>query len=117
MITDAPLDTRVNHIIQPTSKPMKRPKAARAGPIGPPVLSNRLPTSAKHNATNSDARPMATNISGPQLPTSRATSAGRRKMAAPITWLTPMAVRSQRPACAEASGRGVAGTQRLSHAP
>jgi hypothetical protein len=96
-MTDAPLDTRVNHIIQPTSKPTNRPKAARAGPMGPPVLSNRLPTSAKHSAMKSDARPTPRNITGPQLPTSRATSAGNRKIAAPTTWFTPMAVRSQRP--------------------
>ena len=68
-MTEAPLDTRVNHSIQPTSKPMKRPNADRAGPIGPPVVSKRLPTSAKHSATNSDASPTPRNISGPQLPT------------------------------------------------
>ena len=85
LITDAPLETRLNHSIQPTSKAAKRPKAARVGPMGPPVVSNRLPTSAKHSATSTDDNPTPRNISGPQLPTSRATSAGSRKIAAPIT--------------------------------
>jgi hypothetical protein len=75
----------VNHIIQPTSKPMKRPYAARAGKYGPPVRSKRLPTSAKHNAIRSEASPTSRNASGPQGPTSLATLAGNRKMALPMT--------------------------------
>src|SRR5262245_46173365 len=37
------------------------------------------------------------NPTGLQAPTSAATCAGIRKIAAPMTWLMPMAVRSQRP--------------------
>ena len=61
------------------------------------MLSKRLPTSAKHRATVSDARPISTNAIGLQVPIWAATCDGIRKMAPPITWLIPIAVRSQRP--------------------
>ena len=45
----------------------------------------------------SDASPISRNAIGPHGPISRAMSEGSRKIALPITWLTPIAVRSQRP--------------------
>ena len=59
MTTDAWLVTRANHIIQPTSKPTKRPNAARAGRYGPPVVRSgcRLRRStARSRATAADQR-------------------------------------------------------------
>ena len=46
---------------------------------------------------------LARKATGPQGPINRATSAGRMKIAAPITWLTPMAVRSHRPSARRSS--------------
>src|SRR5262249_16871891 len=91
------LDARVNHCIQPISNAAKRPNAARVYRYGPPVPSKRLPTSAKQSAIDSDASPIATKATGLQAPTCTATCAGIRKIAAPMTWLMPIAVRSHRP--------------------
>src|SRR4030095_1348922 len=82
----------------------KRPKAARAGRYGPPVVSKRLPASAKHNAIDSDSNPTAMNASGPHGPICLATSDGSRKIALPITWLTPIAVRSHLPSARLSAG-------------
>src|SRR5437773_6156337 len=98
------LDALVNHCIQPTSNAANRPNAARVYKYGPPVPSKRLPTSAKHNATDIDARPIRTNPIGLQPPICAATCAGIRKMAPPITWLTPIAVRSHRPSARRSVG-------------
>src|SRR5690349_12329451 len=46
---------------------------------------------------DSDASPIAMKPTGLHAPISAATCAGIRKIAAPITWLIPIAVRSQRP--------------------
>src|SRR3954454_8587161 len=91
------LVARENHCIQPISKPTKAPNAARVKTYGPPVVSKRLLNSAKHSATDKDSAPISTNPIGLHAPTCAATCAGQRKIAPPITWLTPIAVRSQRP--------------------
>src|SRR5262245_46537969 len=91
------LDARENHCIQPTSNPTNSPNASRVNRYGPPVASNRLLSSAKHNATDNDRTPISTNPIGLHAPICAATWAGHRKIAPPITWLTPIAVRSQRP--------------------
>ena len=75
---DAQPDTDVNHIIHPTWKPAQRPNAARAYTMGPPVLSNRLPTSAKHRLTTMQATPTPPNMNGPHAPTFAATVPGKR---------------------------------------
>src|SRR5262245_60834362 len=112
------LVARANHCIQPISKPAKSPNAVREYRYGPPVPSNRLPTSAKHSATDSDSRPTSTKPIGLHAPTCAATCAGHTKMAPPITWLTPIAVKSQRPSARRsdgAEGAAVTGTWRLYH--
>src|SRR5262245_9077616 len=50
---------------------------------------------------------MRTNASGLQPPICAATCDGIRKIAPPITWLMPIAVRSQRPSarCSDGTGR------------
>src|SRR5436190_3909844 len=98
------LDARVNHCIQPTSNATNGPNAARVYRYGPPVPSNRLPTSAKQSATDIDASPIRTNAIGLHPPICAATCAGIRKIAPPITWLTPIAVRSQRPSARRSVG-------------
>src|SRR3954464_539429 len=96
-MTAAQLATRVNHSIQPTSKPAKRPNAARVYRYAPPVPSKRLATSAKVSAMSMETRPVAPTIHGLHAPVFAATAAGRPNTAAPMTWLTPMAVKSHRP--------------------
>src|SRR3954452_117530 len=91
------LEARENHCIQPTSNPTNSPKAARVKRYGPPVASKRLLNSAKQSATDSDRTPISTTPIGLHAPTCAASCAGHRKIAPPITWLTPIAVRSQRP--------------------
>src|SRR3954470_12567096 len=91
------LVARENHCIQPISKPTKAPNAARVKTYGPPVVSKRLLNSAKHRATDNDSAPISTNPIGLHAPICAATCAGQRKIAPPITWLTPIAVRSHRP--------------------
>ena len=78
----------------------------RRGPagIGPPVDSKRLPTSRSTSAIDSDSNPTAMNASGPHGPTRAATSEGSRKIALPITWLTPIAVRSHLPSARRSAG-------------
>src|SRR5262249_1665241 len=65
----------------------------------------RLPTSAKQSATDIDARPISTKPIGLQPPICAATCEGIRKIAPPITWLTPIAVRSHRPSARRSVGR------------
>ena len=98
------LVARENHCIQPISKPTKSPNAARVNTYGPPVESNRLLNSAKQSATESESSPISTKPIGLHAPTCAATCAGQRKIAPPITWLTPMAVRSQRPRARRSAG-------------
>src|SRR6185503_4983485 len=83
---------------------MNRPNAARAGRYGPPVVSKRLPTSAKQSAIDNDSKPIAMNAAGPHGPTCFATSDGSRKIALPITWFTPIAVRSHLPSARRSCG-------------
>src|SRR6476620_4536296 len=71
---------------------------------------------------NIDATPPAATIHGLHAPTSAASAAGSANTAPPITWLTPIAVRSHRPSARLSAGRvgGVAarvgsGTGRLYH--
>src|SRR5262249_42156741 len=91
------LDARENHCIQPTSNPTSSPNASRVNRYGPPVASNPLLSSPKHSPTDNDRRPITTNPIGLHPPICAATCAGHRKIAPPITWLTPIAVRSHRP--------------------
>src|SRR5688572_16012694 len=72
--------------------------------MGPPVRSNRLPASAKHKAIDRESKPTARNAIGPQAPTLAWTCEGSRKIALPITWLTPIAVRSHLPSARWSDG-------------
>src|SRR4051812_18434275 len=70
----------------------------------------------------SDSPPVAATSHGLHVPVLAATAAGRANTAPPITWLTPMAVRSHRPSARLSAGRasraGVrigSGTGRLYH--
>src|SRR3954468_20650133 len=106
-MTDAQLATRVNHCIHPTSNAAKRPNAALVYRYGPPVASKRLLTSANVAANSCEAKPIATIRIGLQPPTYAASDAGRAKTAPPMTWLMPIAVRSQRPSSRRSSATAV----------
>ena len=59
--------------------------------------SKRLATSANESAISIEANPTAATIHGLHAPALAASAAGSAKTPLPMTWLTPMAVRSQRP--------------------
>src|SRR5687767_170008 len=77
--------------------------------MGPPVRSKRLPASAKHKAIDRESKPTARNAIGPHAPTLAWTCEGSRKIALPITWLTPIAVRSHFPSSRRSVGGSFCG--------
>src|SRR6185369_16543458 len=76
---------RVSRYSQPTSNPTKLPKASLAYRYGPPVLSNLLPASAKHNTTRVVANAASRYAIGLAGPIKAATVAGNLKIPDPMT--------------------------------
>src|SRR5262249_38666345 len=104
--------TKTSH---PTRKPVPGPKAAVAYKYGPPVPSNRLPTSAKHNASNEMQTAQSRKEKMLYGPASSNARDGRAKMPAPITPLITTPTRSQRRI--ERSNPGVFGFSILKKKP
>ena len=108
-MTEAQLAARVNHIIQPTSnagEPAERGAGVEVGPAGPVEAAADLGEATARSASTPRRRRQ------PSMGSRRRRgrqSAGSAKTAPPITWLTPMAVRSQRPSLGAGAARSQAG--------